>query len=345
MGGKALQQFGIVTERKNTEEFYAIAEELRNKLYDDLQLETAIVKFYHIKPDHGDLDLLIKIDHKFHNKSVDFRSYITETFNPNGIHYGGGVYSFDYNNFQIDFILVRESNWAVANTYFSYDPCGNIMGKTFHKFNLSYGWEGLYYKFRNFNGRNSQNILISKNPRKIFEFGGYDYDRFLKGFDALEEIFEFVSQTKYFDTKIFQFENLRHVDKKRNRKRKSYNTFLNYLNDNDIKANFDFSKQKDVYIPVINDFFPEANFVEKLSHLKRQDEINRQLAEKFNGNIIMEWLPNLKGKELGDMISKFKKRFGSDYNDFILKNNINKIKSEFIELYNKQFTENNGKEI
>ena len=32
---------------------------------------------------------------------------------------------------------------------FHIDPLGNIMGKTFHKFGMSYGWEGLFYKYRN----------------------------------------------------------------------------------------------------------------------------------------------------------------------------------------------------
>jgi hypothetical protein len=244
MGGKALKQYGVQTERKNTLIFNEIGQRLKDRLFADYQLETAVVKCYHTKADHGDLDLLIKITHDFHNKGVNLRNYITETFKPNAIHYGGGVYSFDFEDFQIDFIPIKESNWNAAQTYYSYDPLGNIMGKTYHKFNLSYGWEGLYYKFRNFNGRNSKNILISKNPEKIFAFGGYDYDRYLKGFETIEEIFAFVMNCKYFDANIFQMENLKHIDRKRNRKRASYHVFLNYLKNNQITTTFTFNKDK-----------------------------------------------------------------------------------------------------
>lgn len=334
MGGKALEQYGVFTERKNTENFYRISNKFRNRLYKDFGVETAIVKFYHTKQDHGDLDLLIKITHDFHNRKINLKDYIIKHFDPRAIHYGVGVYSFDNENFQIDFIPVKESNWDVANTYYAYDPTGNIMGKTYHKFNLSYGWQGLHYKFRNFNGRNSQDIVISKDPRKIFEFGNYDYDRFLDGFDTLEDIFKFVGNTKYFDTNIFQFSNLRHIDKKRNRKRKSYNVFLNYLNDNNIKANYSFNKDKSVYIPMINDFFPEANFVEKLKVLEEKDKINQELSKKFNGNLIMKWFPNLKGKELGSAITEFKKSLGDDYDNFILSNSIDEIKKSFTDIYN-----------
>lgn len=328
MGGKALSQYGVLTERKDTISFNEIGNYIRDRLFTDLELETAVVRCYHTKADHGDLDLLIKITGEFNKKNINFRDYITKTFKPNAIHNGGGVYSFDYDNFQIDFIPIRESNWEIAQTYFSYDPLGNIMGKTYHKFNLSYGWEGLYYKFRNFNGRNSHNILISKDPKKIFEFGDYDYNRYLNGFDNLEEIFIFVINTRYFDANIFKMENLRHIDKKRNRKRKSYNVFLNYLQENNVTTKFDFNKDKSVYIPLIDSYFPEAELITKLKKLEEKDNLNKALSMKFNGNIIMTWT-DLKGKELGNAIKKFKLALGDNYNDFILNNDENTIRDYF----------------
>jgi len=336
MGGKALKQYGVITERKDTNIFNEIGNGIKQKLFNDFQLETTIVKCYRNKQNHGDLDLLIKIDHKFHNKGINFKNYINKTFNPNAIHNNGGVYSFDYQNFQIDFIPIKETNWEIAQTYFNYDCLGNCMGKTFHKFGLSYGWEGLFYKYRNFNGRNSQNILISKNPQKIFDFGGYNYNKFLNGFDSLEEIFQFVINGKYFDNKIFQFENLRQIDKKRNKKRATYHQFLNFLKENNIISTYNFNKNKDNYLPMINDYFPEANFYEKLSILNRKNDINKLLSEKFNGRIIMNWFPELKGKELGSIIIKFKTSLGNDYTNFILNNNENIIKKFFTKIYNKK---------
>lgn len=336
MGGKALNKYGVTTVRKNTEEFKRIGSEIQNQIKNDFSFPviTEIVTCYHTKPDHGDLDLLIKIDEEFHNSKINLKKYIRDAFNPQAIHNNGGVFSFDYDNFQIDFIPVRESKWETAKVYYSYDPLGNIMGKTFHKFGLSYGWDGLFYKFRNFNGRLSQNILISTDARKIFEFGGYDYDRYLEGFETLEDILKFTINSKYFDTEIFQMDNLKSIDRKRNRKRGSYHVFLQYIKDNNINIHYPFNKNKDNYLKWIDTSFPDAELLNRLEEIGTRDKENKILSQKFNGDIVMSWLPNLKGKELGKAITKFRNELGDDYNEFILNSSYNEIHERFMDIYN-----------
>lgn len=331
MGGKALNKFGVFTKRKNTLEFQQIGNELSQKIFIDLELLTSVVKCYHTKADHGDLDLLIKVPY---GSIVNWVDYIQNIFTPQAINASGGVYSFDYNDFQIDFIPILEEKWESALVYFSYDPLGNIMGKTFHKFNLSYGWEGLYYKFRNFNGSISANILISNDIKKIFEFGGYDYDKYLKGFETMNDIFQFCINSKYFDAKMFEMENLNNIDRKRNRKRKSYNLFLYYMNNNQIVTQYTFNSDKHYYLHHINSFFPEANLYEKLETLKKEDALKKIISQKFNGDLVMQLLPNLKGKELGAAISKFKKSLGENYDEFILNSNYETIHENFMNVYN-----------
>jgi len=341
MGGKALNKYGITTERKNTEEFLRIGKEIQEHIqFDfDFPVETEVVTCYHTKPDHGDLDLLIKIDEKFHNAGIDLKQYIEVAFAPRAIHNNGGVYSFDYQNFQIDFIPVKESKWETAKTYYSYDPLGNIMGKTFHKFGLSYGWDGLFYKFRNFNGRLAQNILLTNDAERIFEFGSYDYQRYLQGFETLEDILKFAIDCKYFDTEIFQMDNLKSIDKKRNRKRGSYHVFLKYLKDNNINVRYDFHKDKELYLPMIDEAFPEADLMGQLYELRMKDRENKILSQRFNGDLVMSWLPDLKGKELGEAMSNFKKSFDSeeDYRKFVLTACYSAIENRFMNTYNGRF--------
>jgi hypothetical protein len=332
MGGKALNKYGVHTDRKNTEEFLGIGHLLQNRLLTELFISTAIVTCYHTKADHGDLDLLIKMTP---NLNINWKDYIQNTFKPQAINSNGGVYSFDFDGFQIDFIPIAEDKWEVANVYYSYDPLGNIMGKTFHKFGLSYGWDGLFYKYRNFNGKNSQNILLTTEAKKIFDFGGYDYDRYLKGFNTLEEIFLFCIDSKYFDIEIFQMENLKSIDKKRNRKRGSYHLFLNYIKEKGITTKYIFEEDKNNYLENINNYFPEAELSWKINKLRKIDETNKSLAEKFNGNVIMQWLPDLNGKELGNVIGGFKLYLGDYYNNFITESNIKEIKVGFMKFYNK----------
>ena len=330
MGGKALNKYGVHTERKNTNEFLALGKEIQDRIAFDLPVSTAVVKCYHTKADHGDLDLLLCMAD---DVQIDWKNYIHRTFQPLAIHNNGGVFSFDYKNFQIDFIPIKEEKWEIANVYYSYDPLGNIMGKTFHKFGLSYGWDGLHYKYRNSHGSNSANILITTDPKKIFEFGGYDYERYLKGFETLEDIFKFVINCANFDTEIFQMENLKSIDKKRNRKRGSYHIFLKYLKDNNINVNHPFNEDKTTYLSVIDFYFPEAKLMEKLEALAQKDLKDFYLAEKFNGNLVMEWLPELKGKELGQAIGKFKDYWGEDFDNYIMTFPIENIKECFMKVY------------
>lgn len=330
MGGKALNKYGVFTERKNTEDFLKIGKEIKLAVEARYPVNAEVVTCYHTKPNHGDLDLLIRIEK---GVVIDWRKGIQSEFKPRAIHNNGGVYSFDYKNFQIDFIPVKAEKWDTALVYYSYDPLGNIMGKTFHKFNLSYGWDGLFYKFRNFSGANSKNLLISNDARKIFEFGGYDYDRYLQGFETIEDIFNFAINSKYFDTEIFQMNNLKSIDKKRNRKRGSYHLFLKYLEDNNIKTRYDFMKNKDLYLPMIEKAFPEAKLLEQLKALKEHDKMLKIVSQKFNGDIVMSWLPNLKGIELGVVMRKFRDYLGEDYNQFILDNTYDTIQECFMKTY------------
>lgn len=320
MGGKALNRFGVTTERKTTEEFLRIGNELQERLGFDLGVITEIIQCYRTKADHGDLDLLVKMEEPRNPFGFSWKDYIQTTFKPQAINSNGGVYSFDYQNFQIDIIPIPEDKWETAKTYYGWDPLGNISGKTFHKFDLSYGWEGLYYKFRNFYGSVSKDVLISTDVRKIFEFGGYDYDKYLKGFDTLEEIFNFCIDGKYFDSEMFKFENLKSIDKKRNRKRGSYHLFLKYIEEHGINREYEFQKDKDLYLPLINEFFPEAKLMEKLEDLQKIDDQNKIISSKFSGHHIMKWLPDIKGKEMSVVIEKFKNGFDDiiKYREFLL---------------------------
>lgn len=333
MGGNALNS--VITERKTTEQFNKIASELVPIFKEGLGTEIHIVKSYHEKETHGDMDILVKITHEFHNKGINLRTFIEENLEPGQIFTNGSVISFDYDKFQIDIIPIKESWWDVGIGFFDYDPTGNLMGKSAHKFGLKYGFNGLIYPFRNFNGRLSHDILLSTDNERIFEFLGYDYERFQKGFDNLEEIFEYVISGKYFDYSIFLMENLNHIDRKRNKKRKSYQEFLKYIENKGIKDTYEFNKDKSTYLEIIDQSFPEVGLMDKIEELTRKDNENRELNEKFNGRLIMNLYPDLMGKELGNAITNFQKSF-NDYREFGLNHSSDEIMEAFSKFYEKE---------
>jgi len=328
MGGKALNKFGIKTERKTTEEFLRLQSEMLEILSTMFKTKLATIEFYRKKETHGDCDILALND----GTLGDIKTILSDRFGI--INNNSGIYSYEYQKFQFDFICVPTRNWETSKEFFDYDPTGNLMGKIAHKFGCKYGFEGLVYPFRNFSGRLSTNITISRDSNKIFNFLGLDYNRYSHGFDTLEEIFDFITNSKYFNSSDFQFENLTGIDRKRNQKRDTFKKFLAYINSKDYKNSFQFGKKSD-YIDIIDTYFPEANLKGTLESLKIEDLANKSLSEKFNGDIVME-LTGLKGKELGKFLNNFKyhieKESGQKFKEFIF--NCLSIKESILEFFN-----------
>lgn len=330
MGGKALKN--TFTERKNTAEYKEIESKLVPIFKKDLGTTVYVVESYLEKATHGDMDIMIMFTQELYDKNFNLYKYIKDTFNPNDIINNGGVISFDYDEFQIDIIPINENIWKPAIAFFSFDPSGNLFGKIAHHFGLKYGWNGLYYPFRNFNGRLSKNILISTDNHEIFNFLGYDFDRYKEGFTTLIEIFDYIIDGKYFNNKTFLMENLNAIDRKRNLKRKTYQQFLQYVENNSVESNYEFKKDKSAYLDLIDDTFPKAKLKWNISELKRLDDENKELNAKFNGKTIMAKYPTLKGKELGNTITKFRDSLG-DFKEYALSHTSEEIMEAFSVFY------------
>jgi len=68
--------------------------------------------------------------------------------------------------------------------------------------------------------------------------------------------------------------------------------------------------------------------------LKKEDKINQEISRKFNGNIIMNRHTWLKGKELGNIINKFKSNF-KNFKLYVSNNDTEKIMKDFDEFIKK----------
>ena len=306
MGGKALKN--TKTERKTTDQFYDIANRLIPKLEEIFGTELYILKFYHEKPDHGDMDILLKVDNKFYVKNLNIKNEIEKYLNPNQIIIvNDGTTTFDFEQFQIDLIPVAESVWESTKFWMDWDPSSNLCGKLAHKFGLKFSPSGTFYPYRGGSGRVMKDIIITKDFRKMMEFLGLDPERKYKGFETLEEIYDWIISSKYYNTELFLLENLTQSDRKRNKKRPTFNKFLEYVKDLPYTSEgYHFEKNKTKYLDLIDSSFPEVHFLEQINELKKKDEDNQKMREKFNGDLVMEWT-GLNGKELGSVIIEFKK--------------------------------------
>lgn len=306
MGGNCLKKYNIETVRLNRVDYLDLETEVFEKI-SSAGINILKIPYYRDKKNFGDMDAVIEFE-----ENRDYKYEIYQLFHPRVIAVNDGVYSFDYRNFQVDLLCRKTEDLECVVNYMSWNDLGNLQGRFYHAIGTNYGWQGLRFPIRQklFDENiddNSDHVIktltLSKNPREIMEFGGYDYDRFLAGFDTLEEIFIFATSTPYFNGYNFQLENLNHTNKTRNRKRDTFMKFLEWLKKHpEYDKQFNFGDKKN-WIDKIDKKWPIKEEIEKERSNFLQHKAN---AAKFNGNLVRYWCPGLEGKQLGKVLSEFK---------------------------------------
>lgn len=324
MGGRALKN--TFTRRYERKEFEAIQLEIYPKL-EKFFPELGMPLYFKNKESFGDIDIVVATGPEF---PYQMKDVIEELFHPNEIFHNGNTWSFDYKELQVDLITVDPIHFQSNLMYLSYNDLGNFIGRLAHQFGLKYGQEGLWYPYY-FKGSKIGNIPISKDYKKIYEFLGLDFSKWVDGFDELEDIFQFIAGSKYFDWRIFQLDTLNHINKERNLKRTSYMTFLGWIDENAKDKEYEF-QPKESYLPSIIEKFPESDLTTQIRKLEYEHCRDLYVKSKFNGGEIMEKY-GFKGKELGDAITQFKEyvtsKFHMSFSNWVLNSEITVIYSEF----------------
>jgi len=312
MGGNALKDYGIKTKRVSTSELYEYFNIIK-KYFNGYEIY--IADFYRTKPSHGDLDILIKT-----SNYKEIRNIVETQIEHNKIYVNDSVITFDYDNFQIDLICIEPSIWETATVFYTNDPVGNLLGKIAKGgFNLNYGKDGLYGKI--YLQNSTPKVYLLSDNYKIFEFLGYDYNIFLKGFNTLEDIFKFISNGKYYDKKLFLPENLDGRDRKRSLKRSTFNQFLKYSKTTESTYIFhEYDTER------VLEWFPY--YLKKTDELISIDNIKKENNKKFK-NILSQYKGN---KLLGD-IAGYYREFKDDFYNFINNNNSDFISGDFNNFY------------
>ena len=312
MGGNALKQ--VTTVRLTKENYHRLSVEVSQKMrerFPDRRIE--VIPAFRLKADFGDLDILIDAEGLRENL-IDV---IRELFNPTEIVTGNAI-SFDVENFQVDIIPCTSANFATSLVYYSYNDLGNLMGRISHKLGFKYGHEGLSFRADD-NNYVIFDFVVSRDSRQIFEFLGYDYDRFLQGFDTLLEVFEYAASTKYFNPEMFKYENRNYASRVRDKKRSSYSGFLEWCENPTIKIN---------HYPwaVLHDrggYVPKTEFVEiayntfpglKERHEKELEDyrLKKLFKEYFSAEDVTR-VTGLTFKDLGNLMKYLKSVIVEEY--------------------------------
>lgn len=323
MGGNALQTF---TRRYERTEFEQILPEIISKVKQKFT-DAKSTKYYFEKESFGDADILVLVDKPI---NFDIKEWLYAEFNTKEIFVNNSVYSFEYKELQVDLILISKKHWETAYEYYAFNDLHNLLGKLCHKFGLKWGWQGLVYPYR-IEGKTLGDITVSMDYKQVLKFIGLDVERYDKGFSNLTEIYEYVISSPYFNPKLFDYENLNYVNRKRDRKRSTYSGFLEYIEPIRNKEYFYFYHKKSAYLGLIDYYFP--GFLRKYRELEKIEQRKKEVSEYYNGNLLMKYF-HISGPELGKYMGNFLNHFGTKekMEDWILENKTTVCMEKFSEI-------------
>lgn len=323
MGGSALL---IKTRRYNKNEYNVLKEIIETTWSTKLKTKVKVVKSYSSKESFGDIDVLVEIVGDRQNMINKIKSNLIF----DEIVINGNIISINQNDFQVDLILTPANEFYIAEVFFSFNDLSIMIGRLAKSRNLTFGSDGLFIEVY-INKNKIGKFLLTKDPMKIFNILGLDYHRYLKGFDTIIDVFEFVASSIYFDSAIFEPKNENSENRRRDKKRKNYMMFQEWLK---TKSSINLKK------PSMYDTIEEMNtlFPDLLS--KILEECKRVILNKFVNNIFSGtdamYLTDLKGSEFGKIFGDFKKNFKDVnlYNLCVLLNgkvNMQKMFKKYIE--------------
>jgi hypothetical protein len=306
MGGNL---FKDQSRRISSEEFKSLSLEIINSVPDVTRPK--IIKSYKNKESFGDIDIIY--DNLYSQELLNYIKDQNYQLKSNG-----SVKSILFKNVQVDFIGVKPDEYNFAFNYFSYNDLGNLIGRIAHSFGFKFGHNGLFYVLRDRDNptRVINEIVVTQDYNKALNFINYpSIDRI--EFNELEDIFDFVMDNQFARPEIFLLENRNHISRVRDRKRKTYMQFLDYI------------KTKDYHDRLIPDRsyqlnkaflkFPEFNIRYNVATVNYERYKARH--EKFNGNIVRE-ISGLDGKELGQLMIKLKSSITDEYLDITSKGDV-----------------------
>lgn len=276
--------FSSNEESKDYADDYVLRQTLSDENGDELY---AFIPCYFEKDSFGDLDLLTTNNHVAviaMLKKADDVEVVGKVKGGNCTSYAIRFKSISPKAFQLDIIHTDVVFFDFALHYFAFNDLGNFIGRIASAAQLKFGFDGLYRKVH-FNkdmnvipvyslkeqkekfGDLSSNVVkktdvvLTEDFLEALEFLGFDVERYKKGFATLEEIFEFVWQSKYFQQSYFLLENRPADVRARDKKRANYNLAVEYFAKKGEKQTLDFISDEKV-----NHQFP--SLLELLSRLQ-----------------------------------------------------------------------------
>jgi hypothetical protein len=328
MGGNALKK--TATRRYSAKEYLALRKQVIRELQPllpDCTMDD--IKYYRQKSDFGDLDVLIE-DKDTKNRLIDRLSDISELSELVTHHENSPVWSVGWGDFQVDLIFAEPKHYDFTSRYFAYNDLGNLIGRVAYHMGFKFGQKGLVYVLRDGDFKIGE-ITVTLDFEEALTFLGFDSKAHQEGFDTLEEMFEYISESYYFTPNLYRLEARSNSASARDRKRPSYQAFLRHIEG---MLAFKDTLDKDEHLHRAFAFF--ASFKGDHDNLLLSHELSLIFKARFNGEMVSR-LTGLKHIELGRLMEQLRADFADKLTlqEWVLNNSDQVIEDWVLETKNK----------
>lgn len=237
---------------------------------------------------------------------------------------------------QVDYIKSNILDFDFSENFFAFNDLGNLIGRIAAQAGLSFGFDGLKRKiyvdnrgdiindlysneisvtslvenarlFKNELNRAilKTSIIVTKDFDNALKFLGFDVERFKQGFNNMNEVFEFVVSSTFFNKDAFLFENRNHKARARDKKRSNYLAALEYFKNKK-------DRKKQLSLSHMEKEFP--NFKTEYRDLEKQiksDFIDKMIFSNDNIMVSLNYQGTLKN------VNPFKEHLGSQEKQFV----------------------------
>lgn len=323
MGGNAIK--GVA--RLSKAEYELVSQDVMKRLTRRFPTATFLaIKSFGDKLDFGDLDILMDMPIKVPENQncteggkeleqlrAEFGLEHEEDFHPQK-----GSISFRYRSplipgksFQVDLILEPAETIRTAQSYYDYNDLSNLLGRICRKLGFKLGSNGLSFVYRS-GSHAPQDLVFSTNYEDALRLIGVSVQRYQTGFQSMEEMFEFVASSPYFNPDIFLLHNRNHKSRTRDKKRKTYHEFLKWCAKNDERLRrYPYPDKTELggyrSVGLAKKFQEEVLFKlwpeipERIEEIEARRQIDAEFKKVFNGHLVSEKI-GIEGEPLGVLV-------------------------------------------
>ena len=333
MGGRALASYG--SKRFSLEIYNETVNELNQKFEDfNKTIETPVSyefpKIIPGKKDFGDIDVIV-------NTSLDYTSFIHSIFGDDVLFTkNANVYSVLYNSsIQIDLIFAPDNKYNNYILYYNWGGLSMILGVIARHLGFKFGINGLELRQHDL----FRDVQVTNDASIIFKLLKLDISKYEKGFESVEDVYNFIWKCPYVSHEMFKIPNGKAKHRKRERDSKFYGDFLKYIQTLPQKEPSNVIPLPDTFwdrILLIRNILPTYSdgrtpFETHLEEIIINNFWNREKRKQTCFDQFRKWISRDTIQETGKLYNECMVMLKSKYGDKIFTKSTNEIKKDLIE--------------